>query len=127
LGKRAAIAIRVNPDVDPLTHPYISTGLKENKFGIDIRDAPAQYAVAAGMKHLGCRAFLPYRLPAHSGESLCGRIEETHGLIHGLVKAAIRFNIWTSEAVSGLPTTKRRRRIQKSMLGPSERNSRERI
>jgi len=35
LGKRAAIALRVNPDVDPLTHPYISTGLKKNKFGID--------------------------------------------------------------------------------------------
>ncbi|MCH9698862.1 MAG: diaminopimelate decarboxylase [Gammaproteobacteria bacterium] len=36
LGKRAPVSIRVNPDVDPQTHPYISTGLKENKFGIDM-------------------------------------------------------------------------------------------
>ena len=47
LGKRARVAIRVNPDVDPGTHPYISTGLKENKFGIDIDEALAQYAIAA--------------------------------------------------------------------------------
>jgi len=52
LGKKARIAIRVNPDVDPKTHPYISTGLKENKFGIDINDAPQEYAMAAGLKHV---------------------------------------------------------------------------
>ncbi len=52
LGKRARIAIRVNPDVDPKTHPYISTGLKENKFGIDIYEAPEQYAMAAGLANL---------------------------------------------------------------------------
>ena len=52
MGKKARVAIRVNPDVDPKTHPYISTGLKENKFGIDISDAPEQYTVAAGMKNL---------------------------------------------------------------------------
>jgi diaminopimelate decarboxylase len=43
LKKRAAIALRVNPDVDPKTHPYISTGLKQNKFGIEIPDAEALY------------------------------------------------------------------------------------
>ncbi|MBW1818094.1 MAG: diaminopimelate decarboxylase [Deltaproteobacteria bacterium] len=52
LGKKARIAIRVNPDVDPKTHPYISTGLKENKFGIDIREAPGHYARAAGLANL---------------------------------------------------------------------------
>ncbi len=52
LGKKARIAIRVNPDVDPKTHPYISTGLKENKFGIDINDAPEQYVMAAGLENL---------------------------------------------------------------------------
>lgn len=51
-GKRAPISLRVNPDVDPKTHPYISTGLKENKFGIDIDDAPAEYARAASLAHL---------------------------------------------------------------------------
>ncbi len=43
LGKTAPISLRVNPDVDAQTHPYISTGLKENKFGIDIAVAPAVY------------------------------------------------------------------------------------
>lgn len=52
LGLEAPVSLRVNPDVDPGTHPYISTGLKENKFGIDIADAPAIYRRAAAMKNL---------------------------------------------------------------------------
>ncbi len=43
LRKKAAIAIRVNPDVDPKTHPYISTGLKKNKFGIETEQAVREY------------------------------------------------------------------------------------
>ncbi|WP_237046099.1 diaminopimelate decarboxylase [Aquipseudomonas alcaligenes] len=52
LGTTAAISLRVNPDVDAGTHPYISTGLKENKFGIDIEQAPAVYARAAELANL---------------------------------------------------------------------------
>ncbi|MDX1558230.1 MAG: alanine racemase, partial [Marinobacter sp.] len=52
LGVKAPISLRVNPDVDAGTHPYISTGLKENKFGIDIAEAPQVYARAAGMPNL---------------------------------------------------------------------------
>ncbi len=52
LGKRAPIALRVNPDVDAKTHPYISTGLKENKFGIDLTRAPQVYAEAARLPNL---------------------------------------------------------------------------
>ncbi len=52
LGVKAPISIRVNPDVDARTHPYISTGLKENKFGVDIALAPALYQEAATLKHL---------------------------------------------------------------------------
>ena len=52
MGKVAAISLRVNPDVDAQTHPYISTGLKENKFGIDISRAEAVYLKAATMPHL---------------------------------------------------------------------------
>ena len=52
MGKRAPVSLRVNPDVDAKTHPYISTGLKENKFGIDITEAPALYARAARMAHI---------------------------------------------------------------------------
>lgn len=48
----APVSIRVNPDVDPKTHPYISTGLKENKFGIDFRSALSVYEKAAGMKYI---------------------------------------------------------------------------
>lgn len=52
LGKRAPISLRVNPDVDPKTHPYISTGMKKSKFGIDIRRSLAVYKRALSLSHL---------------------------------------------------------------------------
>ncbi|RRV89935.1 diaminopimelate decarboxylase [Stutzerimonas stutzeri] len=52
LGMKAPVSLRVNPDVDAGTHPYISTGLKENKFGIDIDNAEAVYARAAELPNL---------------------------------------------------------------------------
>lgn len=52
LGKKARIAIRVNPDVDPKTHPYISTGLKKSKFGIDIKRALDEYRNARELKNI---------------------------------------------------------------------------
>jgi diaminopimelate decarboxylase len=52
MGKVAAISFRVNPNVDAKTHPYISTGLKKNKFGVAYTDALALYRKAAGMAHL---------------------------------------------------------------------------
>ncbi|KJZ14230.1 diaminopimelate decarboxylase [Marinomonas sp. S3726] len=52
LGKKAPVSLRVNPDVDAKTHPYISTGLKENKFGIDINDAVRIYTIAHELPHL---------------------------------------------------------------------------
>ncbi len=51
-GKKAPISIRVNPDVDAGTHPYISTGLKDNKFGIEIAHAEQVYQQAAQMEHI---------------------------------------------------------------------------
>ena len=51
-GVQAPVSLRVNPDVDAGTHPYISTGLKENKFGIAIADAPVVYARAASRANL---------------------------------------------------------------------------
>ena len=51
-GVKAPISLRVNPDVDAKTHPYISTGLKDNKFGVDINEAPAIYARAQQMPSL---------------------------------------------------------------------------
>jgi len=51
-GQRAPVSLRINPDVDANTHPYISTGLKQNKFGIDPERALAIYAKAAASPHL---------------------------------------------------------------------------
>jgi diaminopimelate decarboxylase len=51
-GRTAAMSLRVNPDVDPRTHPYIATGLRRNKFGIPYEDALALYRRAREMRHL---------------------------------------------------------------------------
>jgi diaminopimelate decarboxylase len=65
LGKRAPIALRVNPDVDPKTHPYISTGLKCNKFGVPITGAQALYRAAAVLPQLEIRG-----IACHIGSQL---------------------------------------------------------
>ena len=52
VGRKAPVSLRVNPDVDAGTHPYISTGLHENKFGIPVTDARTLYRLAASSKHL---------------------------------------------------------------------------
>jgi len=52
LGKRAPVSFRVNPDVDPKTHPYIATGLKESKFGVAYEDAPGLFAHAATLPNI---------------------------------------------------------------------------
>lgn len=52
LGTKAPVSLRVNPDVDANTHPYIATGLKENKFGIDMETALDEYLRAADLPHL---------------------------------------------------------------------------
>ncbi len=51
-GVRAPVSLRVNPDVDAGTHPYISTGLKENKFGIEFKRAREVFRLAASLPHL---------------------------------------------------------------------------
>jgi len=65
LGVQAPISLRVNPDVDAQTHPYISTGLKENKFGITIEDAIATYKIAAGLSNIEIRG-----IDCHIGSQL---------------------------------------------------------
>ena len=52
IGRHAPVSLRINPDVDARTHPYISTGLKESKFGIPMREARAAYHVAQQLSHL---------------------------------------------------------------------------
>jgi diaminopimelate decarboxylase len=52
IGKKAPISLRVNPDVDPQTHPYISTGMKKAKFGVDIKKSIDTYKKAVAMKNI---------------------------------------------------------------------------
>ncbi len=52
LNKKAPVSLRINPDVDAKTHPYISTGLKENKFGISYEDAISAYDLAQTLPHI---------------------------------------------------------------------------
>ncbi|MCS5592285.1 MAG: diaminopimelate decarboxylase [Gammaproteobacteria bacterium] len=65
LNTQAPISIRVNPNVDAKTHPYISTGLKENKFGVDIGDAISLYQQAHNSKYLNVQG-----LDCHIGSQL---------------------------------------------------------
>jgi diaminopimelate decarboxylase len=65
LGKQAPISIRVNPDVDPKTHPYISTGMKTNKFGIGADAALEGYRMARDMAHIR-----PMGIDCHIGSQL---------------------------------------------------------
>jgi diaminopimelate decarboxylase len=65
LGQRAPIALRVNPDVDPKTHPYISTGLRRNKFGVAFGEALALYRRAARCANLDVRG-----IACHIGSQL---------------------------------------------------------
>ncbi|MDR1229454.1 MAG: diaminopimelate decarboxylase [Azoarcus sp.] len=81
LGVTAPIALRVNPDVDPGTHPYISTGLKHNKFGVASTDAAALYRRAAALPHLRIRG-----IACHIGSQLldAGPIVEAAGKLLAL-------------------------------------------
>ncbi len=52
MKKKAPVALRINPDIDPETHPYIATGLKKHKFGIPIEDAVEHYRIASRLKNI---------------------------------------------------------------------------
>lgn len=65
LGQRAPIALRVNPEIDAKTHPYISTGLRKSKFGVPIADAERLYLEAARRKHID-----PIGIGCHIGSLL---------------------------------------------------------
>lgn len=65
LGMVAKISLRINPDVDPKTHPYISTGMKENKFGLSRAEALSTYALAKNLPHVD-----PIGMDCHIGSQL---------------------------------------------------------
>ncbi len=83
LGKVARISIRVNPNIDPKTHPYISTGLSSNKFGVDIEDAKRMYIKAKNSEFLD-----PVGIHFHIGSQLTELepIRESSELVADLVR-----------------------------------------
>lgn len=92
LGKEARISIRVNPNIDPQTHPYISTGLHENKFGVEIDMAKRMYIYANKSEFLN-----PVGIHFHIGSQLTklSPIQESAQIVADLVRSlkAIKIDI----------------------------------
>jgi diaminopimelate decarboxylase len=101
LAKEARISIRVNPNIDPKTHPYISTGLHENKFGVDIETAKKLYIYAKKSEFLN-----PIGIHFHIGSQLTELepIKEASQIVADLVRSlkAINVNIKFFDVGGGL-------------------------
>ena len=101
LGKEARISIRVNPNIDPQTHPYISTGLHENKFGVEIDMAKRMYIYANKSEHLN-----PVGIHFHIGSQLTNLdpIREAATIVADLVRSlkAIKIDIKFFDVGGGL-------------------------
>jgi len=84
LGMQAPIALRVNPDLDPKTHPYMATGLKQSKFGIQLKEAMAEYEVAQKLPGLN-----PVGVHQHIGSQILesGPFEESVQKLSNLAKS----------------------------------------
>ncbi len=98
LGVEARISIRVNPNVDPKTHPYISTGLHENKFGVDIESAKRMYIYAKRSEHLN-----PIGVHFHIGSQLTdiSPIRESCEIVADLVVSLKAIDIDLSFDIGG--------------------------
>lgn len=90
LNKKARISIRVNPNIDPQTHPYISTGLHENKFGVDIDTAKRMYIQCKNSQNLD-----PVGIHCHIGSQLTQLepIKESVKIVADLVRNLSAINI----------------------------------
>ncbi len=101
LETEARISIRVNPNIDPKTHPYISTGLHENKFGVDIETAKRMYIRANNSAHLD-----PVGIHFHIGSQLTELepIKEAAAIVADLVRSlkAIKIDIRFFDVGGGL-------------------------
>jgi len=102
LDVKARISIRVNPNVDPKTHPYISTGLHENKFGVDMDTAKRMYIFAAKNEYLD-----PIGVHCHIGSQLTqlAPIKEAVNIVADLVrnlKAALKIELKFFDVGGGL-------------------------
>ena len=93
LGHKAPIGIRINPDVDPNTHPYIATGLRENKFGVPAADAPALYRKAnamAGIEVVGIGCHIGSQLTEIA--PFCDAVERVLDVVDTLAQDDIRLS-----------------------------------
>ena len=90
LGRQARISIRVNPNIDPKTHPYISTGLHDNKFGVDLNTAKRMYIKAHNSEHLD-----PVGIHFHIGSQLTelDPIREAAEIVADLVRSLVAIEI----------------------------------
>ena len=90
MGKTARISIRVNPNIDPKTHPYISTGLHENKFGVDIETAKKMYIFSKKSEYLN-----PVGIHFHIGSQLTELepIKEASAIVADLVRSLKAINV----------------------------------
>ncbi|WP_201352543.1 diaminopimelate decarboxylase [Hydrogenimonas urashimensis] len=90
MGVKARISVRVNPNIDPKTHPYISTGLHENKFGVDIETAKRIYIHANNSDHLD-----PVGIHFHIGSQLTKLepIKEASAIVADLVRSLLAIKI----------------------------------
>ena len=98
-NKKAPVALRVNPDVDPQTHPYISTGLKKNKFGIEREAALEAYKAAMKMENIEIVG-----IDCHIGSQITqtspfkDALSRLKGLAHDLKKLGINNSLAKSAA-----------------------------
>lgn len=90
LGKVSRISIRVNPNIDPKTHPYISTGLHDNKFGVDLNSAKRMYIKAKNSQHIE-----PVGIHFHIGSQLTELkpIYESAEIVADLVRSLLSIDI----------------------------------
>jgi diaminopimelate decarboxylase len=104
LKKTAPVALRVNPDVPAETHPYISTGLREHKFGIAIQEALALYRKAAALKQ-----FEVCGVSVHIGSQICdtepfaAAMQRVSGLAAQLLKEGVRIRYIDAGGGLGIP------------------------
>jgi len=101
LGVKARISVRVNPNIDPKTHPYISTGLHGNKFGVDLNSAKRMYILANNSEHLD-----PVGIHFHIGSQLTELepIREAAMIVADLVRSLqnIKINLKFFDVGGGL-------------------------
>ena len=126
VGTKATVALRINPDIDPKTHPYISTGLKKSKFGIAADRALEEFTVASTLRHIDVVG-----VHAHIGSQLTEvtpfveSLKKMVTLVGALKGRGSTSGISISAAVLALPIRTKNRHCRRNLRMPSRRSSRD--